>query len=485
MTQPAVNITELDGALGVLPPSSGRLYAVVGPCASGTANVPATYARSRDLATNYTGGPAPEAAAFFVEKYGKPVVIVPTAASVVTVLESDNLVLHVAGTSVVTLDETTSGNDDYEAYVKIVAGGTRGTTGITYQWSLDGGRNLSPVTALGTATSITLPGTGGAKILLAAGTLVAGDTIAFPIVAPCWSSAELTTALTALRNSSVAWEILHVVGPIDTTAFDAIEVAMAGMVSRGKYRGWIGNVRMPSVGESEATYLAAESAAFSAKATVYGSLCAGACKLTSALSGRKYRRPVSYPVGALTANVSEEINVAAVNVGQLAGVSIRDANGNPDEHDESVNPGLDDARFCVLRTIEGYEGVYVNRPRLLSPAGSDFQLMPHRRVINLAEDALRLYFIRRLNSPIQVDKKTGYILESVALEIESGARAAMRDVLEAKPKASGIEFSLSRVDNIISTKTLTGDGRVIPDGYPEAINIGVGFKNPALQIQSV
>ncbi len=30
MTQPTVTITELDGALGVLPPSSGALYALVG-----------------------------------------------------------------------------------------------------------------------------------------------------------------------------------------------------------------------------------------------------------------------------------------------------------------------------------------------------------------------------------------------------------------------------------------------------------------------
>ena len=36
MTQPALTITELDGALGVLPPSSGALFAVVGVSSGGT-----------------------------------------------------------------------------------------------------------------------------------------------------------------------------------------------------------------------------------------------------------------------------------------------------------------------------------------------------------------------------------------------------------------------------------------------------------------
>jgi hypothetical protein len=154
-----------------------------------------------------------------------------------------------------------------------------------------------------------------------------------------------------------------------------------------------------------------------------------------------------------------------------------------------VNPGLDDSRFTVLRTFDGKQGVYVNNCRILSAAGSDFEFAQHRRVYNEARRTLRLYFTERLSAPVQVDAVTGFILESEALEIEAGADAAMRSVLRSKPKASGGGIDgkasrfckLSRTDNLLSTKTLTVQGAVIPLAYPKAINIDLGFKNPALQ----
>jgi hypothetical protein len=126
--------------------------------------------------------------------------------------------------------------------------------------------------------------------------------------------------------------------------------------------------------------------------------------------------------------------------------------------------------------------VYVNRPRIFSAAGSDFRLVPHRRVLNLGHAALRAYFLRRTSRPILVSAATGFILEEEALEIESGARAAMRAELLAKPKASAILFTLSRTDDLLTTQTLTGQGRVVPLAYPEFINLDLGFFNPALQV---
>jgi len=484
MTQPAVNITEQDGALGVLPPSSGKLYACVGAANAGPINAPATYARVRDLVATFGGGPVVEAAARHIDVYGKPVVIVRSASSAtspagtVSAVDSD-----ADGTSVVTVQASPNPTDDLEIVVKIITGGTRGVAGVTFRVSLDNTRNFGPVTALGTATSIEV--SEGVSFDLAAGTFVAGDTHSARAFAPNFSSADLGDALDALGATAANWEIAHIVGPVDSDALDTIEIKFAAMFARGKERAWIANTRVPNALESEAQYATAMNTGFSTKATKFGSLCAGATKLTSSVSGRKYRRPVSYSVGALTASVSEEINIADVAVGLLPGVSIRDINGNADEHDESLNPGLDDARFCVLRTIEGYQGVYVNRPRLFSPEGSDFQLMPHRRVLNLAHAALRVYFIRRLNKPIIVSKTTGFILDSEALEIEAGAIGVMRDTLLAKPKASAVQFALSRTDNLLSTKTLNGQGRVVPLAYPEFINLDVGFYNPALQVVAV
>lgn len=479
MSQPQVVITELDGALGASPTGAGKLLALAGPATAGQLLTPATFGRVKDAIAALQSGPLLEAAAHAIDRYQKPVVCVRTNASNAGALGT----VAKTGTGTAAPSATGTPVDDLEIALKVITGGTVGTSGIVIQSSADGGRNWSPQVSLGTATSYLVPGT-GVTIALGTGTYVAGDRIDVRASAPSFSAADLGAGLDALAASSLNWEILQPVGPIDSNAFDTLELKFAALAAAGKYRAWSGGTRMPAAGETEATYLSALNTIFSAKASLYGELTAGACKLTSSVTGRKYRRPASFVVAAREASVSEEIDIADVNLGPLAGVSIRDANGNPDEHDESLNPGLDDARFTTLRTWEGFGGVYVNRPRIFSPAGSDFYLMPHRRVLNLAHAALRLYFIRRLSRPILVSKTTGYILEEEALEIESGATAILRGELLAKPKASGVQFALSRTDNLLSTKTLNGDARVIPLAYPEFINLSVGFYNPALVLQA-
>jgi len=476
MTQPQVIITEQDGQLGVLPPSAGRILAFVGVSSAGTVNTPSTFARVKDLVAAFGGGPLVEAAAHEIEKYGRPVLVVRAADTVPA--SASAVVFTGTGTSVITVDSTVEPEDDYEVVLKVVAGGTVGTTGITVQGSLDGGRNFGPVTALGTTTTVTV---NGIKLDFAAGTLVTGDVATFTTSAPQWSGVELGTALDALGLTTVNWEGVHIVGALVSSTFDVVETKITGLAALGKNHWWIGNTRLPNAGESEAAYLAAMSTAFGDKVTKHGALCYGACKMISSISGRKYRRPVAFVAAAREQSLSEEQDSAAIDLGALP-CSIRDEAGNPDEHDETAYPGADDARFYVLRTWEGYPGVYVNRPRLFSVTGSDFDLVPHRRVMNIARDVLRNYFTRRLNKPVRVDKDTGFILEAEALEIESGATAALRTALTTKPKASDAVFVLSRYDNLLATKTLTGDSRVTPLAYPEIVEIALGFFNPALQV---
>ena len=487
MSQPNVQITELDGALGIIPTTAGRLLSVVGVSSSGPIDTPATFARTSDLRASFGDGPAVEAAAIMIERFGKPVQFTRTGQTTAGSFPAGDVVVRVgSGTSVVIVDDAgTAPWDDFEFYFGVVAGGTIGVDGITFKWSLDGGRTKSAVTALGTDALFIFPGSGGVQIDFSAGTLLAGETATFRGDAPKWNTTEIGTALDAIFASTVAWENALIVGDLAAADIDTIDPKFTAAQTRGKYRGWIGHTRMPLIGESEATYKAALDAIFASKATVHGEICSGAAKTISSVSGRQYRRPSGYTIGALEQSASEEINIADVNRGPVPGVSITDANGNPDEHDESLNPGLDDSRFTVFRTWDGLQGVYVNRPRVFSAAGSDFDIFPKRRVINIAHAVLRNYFIRRLSKPVRVDANTGYILETEALEIESGARAAMRAALLAKPKASAVQFTLSRTDNLLSTKTLTGNGRVIPLAYPEFIDLSVGFMNPALQIQSV
>lgn len=490
MTQPSVTLTELDGALGVLSPSAG-LLAIVGASSKGPVDTPATYARVSDLVADFGSGPGIEAAAEAI-KAGKPVVFVRTGQTTegtATALDDAG----VTGTSVVTRDSAVDPIDDYEFRFEVITGGTIGVAGITFRWSLDDGRTWSPTTALGVANTWTAPAdatpTGsaapGVKLNFAAGTLVAGDFVTCRTSAPQANATELGDALDALAGSILTWELCHVVGPLDGSLFDVVAAAFASMAAAGKEHAFVAHTRVPDIGESEATYKSALDTIFSAKASVHGALCAGACKLTSGVTRRKYKRPISFPVAARESALSEEVNAARIDLGSLIGLSIRDANGNADEHDESLNPGLDDSRFYVLRTWQGRAGVYVNRPRIFSAEGSDFRLVPHRRVINIGKRTVRSYLELRCNKEIRVDATTGFILEEDALEIEVGANALLAGALLGKPKASAAIFTLNRNDNILSTMTLRGQARITPLAYPEFIEVEIGFTNPALQVQTV
>lgn len=484
MSQPAVNITEQDGALGSLPVGTKRL-AVVGVATAGTTAVPAAYARTKDVQTAHTRGPMPELAAYWIQNYRAPAITVRTGQSTAAAKDAID-VTGVTGTSVATATGGTLSDDDVEAVFKVVTGGTIGVAGITYQWSLDGGRTMSPITALGTANTFVFPNSGGLGFSFAAGTLLANDTITQRAYAANFNASDLGAALLALKNASYDWDVCVIVGPVDSTLFDAIASARAANPEKT----FVCHARNPNAGETSAAYKTALDAIFSSKADTGIVVCAGACEATSGLTFRSLRRPSLFGIAPRLCSVTEEVDIALTTLGALPGISIRDANGNPKHHDESVNPGLDDSRFSTLRTWDGKQGVYVNNCRILSASGSDFEFAQHRRVYNLARRTLRMYFEDRLSKPILVSASTGFILEAEALEIEAGADARLRAVLRAKPKCSGGGIDgkaarfckLSRTDNLLSTKTLTVQGAVIPLAYPKAINIDLGFKNPAVQV---
>jgi hypothetical protein len=481
MTQPAVTITEIDNALGVLPDSEGALLALIGTSSSGPLNMPATYGRTKSLQADFGAGDLVEAGARSIELYGRPIVVIRCAAATPGAIGT--LTFTGTGTSVITADVTAAPAQAYNVKVTFVGPGTVGTAGITYRYTIDGGRNVSALQSLGAATTLTIPGT-GIVLALAAGTIVANDAVTFTTSAPTADVAGITAAIDALALSVVNWRICFIVPPVIQNVALAIDQKFVGLQANHKPRMYIANARLPTTGETEAAYLAALSSEWGLFATTFGSICAGAATIASSIDGKIYTRPASYAVAPLQNIVSEEVDIADVNLGALPGVALRDANGNPVQglHDETLFPGLDDARFTVLRTWIGVQGIYVNRPRIMSASGSDFYLIPHRLIINIAEDVIYQFLLRRVNQGIVLDKKTGYILKSEAMELNAGGTNALRSALMPVPKVSDAYFEVQRNDNILSTKTIHGRVRVLPLGYVEYFDVEIGFVNPALQV---
>ena len=487
MSTPNVILTELDGALGVLPPESGKPLVVFGPADAGPYDTPVAFGRESDVTATFGAGPAVEALCYWIANYQRPGVICRTHAT--TNGTYGTIVAGATGTSAVSLDSSTHPNDDYEAEIVVANGGTVGTAGITVRWSLDGGRSGladgDPVTSLGASNSFIFPSSGGVRVQFAAGTLVAGDTFSFRCNAPTFNGSDLTTAMEGLRVSAYNWDVAYAAGIVDATTFAAIESGFSTMRAVNKRRTWVGNTRIRNqTGETRAQYQTALQGIFGSLASVYGSLYAGDAKIYSGVTGRRYRRPAAFAAAAREAWLEVEQNAAMIDWGPLPGVQLAELN-NPDCHDEFLYPGLDDLRFATLRTWASRSGAYVTDPRIFCSAGSDFQITPYRKVMNLFESTLIEYLEHRLQKPIRVDANTGYIFGPDASEIERGAYAQIDAVLGSGPKISGRGFRVSRTDNLLATRLMLCDVSVIPLAYPRQINLTTSFVNPARNLVAV
>jgi len=468
MSSPSVDITVLDNQLGILAPVDAVL-AIVAPATAGEVNTPQPFTQIQDVINEYGQGPLVEAAAYAIERFGLRVLLVRTAATgtpgAFGTLNDDDW----TGTSVPTLAAAPLPADDMDIVIKTITGGTVGIAGITYQVSLDGGQNFGPTRALGTATSIVIPEANNIAVDLAAGDVEADETLSFSTAAPKPSGVELTAALTALRQTQSPWTRLLVLTDMDTTLLSALDAAMTAMEAAGRPRRAIAHARRPNSGETEAQYLTAMQTLFSASSSRRVALCAGAADIDSSVGNRwRFRRSPAYVVGPLSASVAEEVDIAELRYGPLPGVYIRDQNGNPKHHDETINPGLDDARFTTLRSWEGRNGVWVNNLRLFSPAGSDFLWMQHGLVIDLCCVIARRELEPLLSRGFLVKSDgSGQIRPEDARAIDSVINAALAREVVGQRKASSATFAISRTDDVLRTGEISWTVRVVPLAYPK------------------
>jgi hypothetical protein len=476
MTLPRLTITQVDNALGATSPATRNL-AIVACSESGTAATPKAYTRASMVLAAFGQGALTEGASRAINRHGLTVVCVKAAQA--TAGSIGTLAKTISGTCVPTAAGGAAPLDAYEVVITVVMGGTVGVTGMTWTYSLDGGRTTSAAQSQGTGTTLTVPNS-GVSFTLGAGTLVAGDTWTCPTVAPAFDATTLGAALDALATTATPWDGVLVLGDLTGALSDTIDGKLASMATAGKYHWWCGGFRNATTGESDATYQAAFGTAFNAKSSIYGGVSANEHWFTSDVSGRVYKRQAIFSVAPFAQSQSEEIDPADIDLGALPGAQIRDSDGNVLFHDEAVQPGLDDLRAITLRTWDT-AAAYVGNFRLLSPAGSDFQFLPHRRVMNIALNESRSFLIRRLSKPTRVNKTTGFILESDRQRIEDGLTIRLRSRLSGKGKASDAYCVVSGDDNLLSGDPLTVQVFVTSLAYPKTISVSVGFVNPALQ----
>lgn len=480
----SVDITLLDGALGVASSGTpGHTGFVFAPATAGDLLVPALYSSPEDVEDAFTSGPLVEHACTILRRTAKPLIVMRSTAATDGSYNSV-VTTGITGGCVPTADATVHPYDEYEAYVKVIVGGTVGVAGITYQTSLDGGRTMSATKSLGTATSITIT-EGNVKFLLTSATLVAGDYWSCRTVAPVEGNTEFADALTAVGESSLAWDVLYAPSKMTGTQVGSVDTWLESLWAGQKHKAARLNARSPSVGESEATYLASLTSDFSGTTSKRITVSAGYCEMQSGASGaRRFRRSCGLITACRALSktfVPWKNDLGQVDLGNVgADVRIRDENGNRKAglHDELIDPGLDAVQFETLTSLPGFTGAYVTTPRVMAAVGSDYYLWQYTAVTNRAADACTQALMLRCRKPIRVNPATGYITDAEARDIDRYVASYVRNAVG--DAVSAFTFAIGRYDNLLASNAkATAKLRIVPLAYPSGFAVEMGFINPA------
>ena len=359
------------------------------------------------------------------------------------------------GTSAVTTDAVVLPVDKYDVIFSVVQGGTVGTSGITYQVSLDGGDAQGPITNLGTANTITLPN-GAGQIDLGAGTLATGASYQFFTERPRPGNTDVATSLQALKVTRLPWEGALVDCAYGTGTVGLIDTWLAGLEAMGQFHFVIINTRMKNrptgVAETESAYATAMTTLTAIDATIRMCVGTDGGDYVSTIHGWSQERPTALFLMARAMLIPVGEDPAFVQRGNLPGVNI-DVNGNPFHHDEELYPGLDAQRLVTLRTFApgGSEGVYITNANVLSPNGSAYAWLQHVRTMNVAcsyswqilQTQLSRGVGKKAPDPIT---KAIYITEEDAQLIEGLVNPVIKSALEKQVVA--VDFELSRTDDL-------------------------------------
>ena len=481
---PGVSIQKNQFATGSTSPSAIGILAIIASAMTGTQNVATSFARDDLAAAAFQGGPLVEYASYTLQTAQKPVVLVRSAASQAssygTIVSTPG-----TGTSTVTGDGTILPSDDFNPLLlTIVNGGTVGVAGITYTLSFDG-INQGPVTALGTANTITDP-SGRAKFDLGAGTLAPGATFAAYTTRPQPNNTDLPAALEALRITRQPWEGVFIDCVYQSGTVGLIDAWLASLEAVGQFRFAIISLRhklTPVPGtESESAYATYCTTTTGTDASIRMCVGADAADQASTLTGVTQPRPTGMFLAAHAMAVQVGTDPAYVGAGNLSDCQIADGNGNPKWHDEDLYPTLDGLRLVALRSFApgGPVGTYINNANVLSSPGSDYEWLQHIRTMNLACGIAWQILTNQLSIGVgkqAPDPVTGkvYIQEKDAQRIEGLVNAALAQ--PTKGQVTSVAFKLSRTDDLSanSASTVTGTLNIVSLAYLKLFKVISAF----------
>lgn len=407
------------------------------------------------------------------------------------------------GTSTSAITMTGTPEDEYEIAFEVLTGGTIGTAGIVFRYSLDGGENWSPNTALGTANTFVLQDgsdrlgfvSSGVTLNFGAGTLDAGDKAAAKTTGPAYQASDVIEALDILRASSHKWRFLML--PADTTAAKASAIGgkLTTFETQGVFTYAVMSARDRTDGEIDATGQPSVMWAqrlieeYANVASDRFAVSAGRARITCPVTGRANRRPASWITTTRLVEKSIQVDPGRVRDGALSSdVRLFDATGRLTELDSNIRPALHGARFLTLRRHDTLTGIYITRGNAMASPESEFNRIAFRAVMDVASELYQGFLVSQLEnnllaystdpSKVPPGVTPGSIFEPDARILDRELTSLLTDVLVVNGYVPALYVRVSRTDNVVATGTLTAQVFLDPLAYVDKAIGKLSFSSP-------
>ena len=433
------------------------ILAIMASASTGTA-LPPTMLTNQSLATtNFGNGFLPEAAVYDIEVSGNPVVALAQSCSVAGSYGAITKTIAGSGTVVAGATQPLL---HYNVQVTVVNGFTVGVAGGTVTWTVDGGDVVNGPLAVGTGSTLTLPGTG---VSFAIGLVfAAGDTWQCFTERPMMNNADLAAGLATLGMTNLPWEGVLLDAQYGTGTVSLVDTWLRGREANGQFNFALLNTRFLlepcPTGEAPSVYAAAMIAQTGGDSSgPHLREGADGGRLTSLLTGFTTKFPTSLALAAMAMSLTPSIGVdpAYVGNGPVEGFQIS-SNGNPLDWDEFLYQSLDSQRLTTLRTFAsgGPTGVFITDANVLMTSGSNIYWLQLLRVLNkgcrIAWQILNTQLSRGVRTVFNANTQAENIDPRDAQTIEALVNVPLASGLAGQVTASN--FAINRDDDLSEPK---------------------------------
>ncbi|WP_435924815.1 DUF2586 domain-containing protein [Paenibacillus sp. DYY-L-2] len=462
---PDAKVVIQDGGLGASHDAAGGVHLKIGVCSLGTPNQIYRVSDPSKIASTFGTGELVRALLDSMQLGARDIIVIPAAASVagtvgaVTKTGTGGRVLNVTGTP----------NNRHDVIVKIVKSGA--ANAAQYQLSLDGS-TFGPVRTIPSNGTIALPDTGLTLNFTSptpptTDNFVEGDEYRFETTAPQMSNADFLAAMNVVKNNSLNYEYIHVVGESDSSLWAMCASDAVALEENHKPIHFICEAQRPDEGETVDQWVQALITARQSFVSDRVSVVAPIVQVAALDGSVRWTNLAGVYAGILArARVSE-------SPGKVMSFPLTNVTALMEGMDNSHIKALDDAGYITARTFEGLSGFYITNGRMMANAGSDFEFVEVRRTVDKAARLVRQASVRFVQSEADEDG-----LDNLIANLAAPLSGQMMSA--GAPEISDFTLSIPEGQDIFSTRSLDIDLAVVPIPIMKWITVRLKLQNPNL-----